>query len=63
VHHLRGADTEYNNHVAAVEHRLDYEFARQAPQIMLRAFLYARLNRDLGARQPRAWPAFVEQFL
>ena len=41
---------------------LDYELARQAPQIMLRAYLYARLNPDLGPRQPRNWPGFVRQF-
>ena len=41
---------------------LDYELARQAPQIMLRAYLYARLNPGLGPRQPRNWPGFVRQF-
>lgn len=62
VHHFRGADFEYKNHISDVEHRLDYGFARQAPQIMLRAYLYARLNPGLGSRQPRNWPGFVQQF-
>jgi hypothetical protein len=62
VHHLRAADAEYENHVAQVEHRLDYEYARQAPHIMLRVYLYARLNPELGKRQPRSWAAFVQQF-
>lgn len=62
VHHFRGADLEYRNHISEVEHRLDYELARQAPQIMLRSYLYARLNPGLGPRQPRDWPGFVRQF-
>lgn len=62
VHHFRGADLEYKNHIRDVEHRLDYDFAREAPQIMLRAYLYARLNPNLGPRQPRNWPGFVQQF-
>jgi hypothetical protein len=62
VHHFRGADLEYKNHISDVEHRLDYDFAREAPQIMLRAYLYARLNPGLGPRQPRNWPGFIQQF-
>jgi hypothetical protein len=62
VHHFRGADLEYRNYISDVEHRLDYDFAREAPQIMLRAYLYARLNSALGSRQPRNWPGFVQQF-
>ncbi len=63
VSHFRSADMEHHNHVEAIEHRLDYELASQAPQIMLRVYLYARLNPDLDRRQPRNWPAFVQQFL
>lgn len=63
VSHLRSADMEHQNHVEAIEHRLDYDLASQAPQIMLRTYLYARLNADLGRRQPRNWPAFIQQFL
>jgi hypothetical protein len=62
AHHLRSADVEYREHVAAIEHRLDYESARQIPQIMLRSYLYARLNPGLGRRHPKNWPAFVQQF-
>lgn len=62
VNHLRGADHEYFNHLEAIEHRLDYDIAREAPQIMLRAYLYGRLNTGLGRRQPRNWQSFVQQF-
>lgn len=62
VHHLRVCDTEHEKHVEVIEHRLDYEFASQAPDILLRAYLYARLNPNLGRRQPKNWPGFVQQF-
>ncbi len=62
VNHLRTSDHEYQDHIDAVEHRLTYDFAREVPHIMLRAYLYARLNTNLGKQQPRSWPAFVSQF-
>lgn len=64
VGNLRGADHEYANHVKAVEHRLDFQFAREAPKIMLRAYLYARLADGDGVRRrPTSWEAFVGQFV
>jgi hypothetical protein len=63
VHHLRVADFEYRNHIGDLEHRLTFEMAREAPKIMLRAYLYARLNSDLGLRQPRNWEGFIQQFV
>lgn len=53
VNHLRGADLEYQNHIQGLESRLTFGIAREAPQIMLRAYLYARLNPILGRRQPQ----------
>lgn len=63
VNHLRGADLEYKNHIDSLEHRLSFEIAREAPQIMLRAYLYARLSDTLGSRIPRNWEGFVQQFV
>lgn len=63
VNHFRGADVEYKNHIDALEHRLTFEMAREAPQIMLRAYLYARLNTSLGSRRPKNWEGFVQQFV
>jgi hypothetical protein len=64
VGHLRGADNEYVNHIQKVEHRLDYQLAREAPKIMVRAYLYARLAEGPGMRRrPVSWEAFVGQFL
>jgi hypothetical protein len=62
VGHLRACDHEYNNHIAEREPHLAFEAARSAPHILLRAYLYARLNRDLGKRQPPNWPSFVQLF-
>jgi hypothetical protein len=63
VNHLRAADMEYKHHVDNLEHRLTFEIAREAPQIMLRAYLYARLNDTLGGRKPKNWPGFVQQLV
>jgi hypothetical protein len=62
VSHLRASDYEHQGHINAIEHRLTYDFVREVPHIMLRAYLYARLNPNLGKQQPRSWPAFVSQF-
>ncbi|WP_433723795.1 hypothetical protein ACQP0C_25460 [Nocardia sp. CA-129566] len=62
VNHLRTADHEYFNHIEPIEDRLNYDIAREAPQIMLRAYLYARINPDLGRQRPTSWPGFVQRF-
>ncbi|WP_156656114.1 hypothetical protein [Mycobacterium sp. 852002-51971_SCH5477799-a] len=62
VSHLRTADLEYSNHIRQMEHALSYDIARAVPQIMLRAYLYAKLYPDLGRRRPTDWSGFVGQF-
>ncbi|MFJ2209031.1 hypothetical protein P8A21_20535 [Streptomyces poriferorum] len=62
VHHLRICDFQYQNHVAEVDEYMNYEVARNAPHIMLRTYLYARINQKLGGRRPKSWPAFVKNF-
>ncbi|MFI8516788.1 hypothetical protein ACIGEZ_02980 [Streptomyces sp. NPDC085481] len=62
VHHLRVCDFEYKNHLASVDEFMNYEIARNAPHIVLRAYLYARINQDLGWRRPKSWQSFVNQF-
>lgn len=62
VNHLRICDFEYRNHLASVEPFLNYEIARNAPHIVLRAYLYARINPEAGKRKPRSWGSFVNQF-
>ncbi|MGW3290463.1 hypothetical protein ACWDR3_38100 [Streptomyces sp. NPDC001002] len=62
VSHLRACDFEYRNHVAEIDQYMNYEIARNAPHIVLRTYLYARINPELGLRRPKSWPAFVNQF-
>ncbi|BBY90835.1 hypothetical protein MGALJ_05040 [Mycobacterium gallinarum] len=62
VHHLRACDHEYRNHIAGREHHMSYELMREVPHIMLRAYLYAFDNQELGARRPRSWQSFVKRF-
>jgi hypothetical protein len=62
VHHFRISDHEFHNFFEAVEQHVTFQMARNAPRIMLRAYLYARLNPDLGRRQPSNWSAFINQF-
>lgn len=62
VHHLRVSDWEYKNHIAGREAHLPYEIIREVPPIMLRAYLYAHMNPDLGGRRPRNWQGFVNKF-
>ncbi|SKA80793.1 hypothetical protein SAMN06295879_0243 [Agreia bicolorata] len=61
VGHFRACDYEFRNHVAASEPYMDYELSRQVPHIMIRAYLYARINGEPPAR-PKSWSAFVQQF-
>lgn len=62
VHHLRISDLEYKNHIAGREDHLPYEVVRDVPPIMLRAYLYAHMNHDLGEKRPRNWQGFVNKF-
>jgi hypothetical protein len=63
VHHFRVCDNEFRNHISAVEHHMTFELARNAPHIMLRAYLYMRLNENSNKKKAANWPAFVNQFV
>src|SRR6202011_1871418 len=45
-----------------VEPYLNFDMARNAPHMLLRAYLYARTNRESGARRPTSWEQFVTRF-
>lgn len=62
VGHMRASDAEYRNHLSGLDQHVTYELARDVPHIMLRAYLYARLNDSLGARKPKSWQGFVHHF-
>lgn len=55
---LRSSDLEFRNHIEGVEHRLTDDMMREVPKILLRAYLYNRLE----ASEPQTWPGYVEQF-
>lgn len=61
VGHFRAADYEFRNHIAAAEQYMTYEVARNVSPIMVRAYLYSRINPDLQTK-PKSWQAFVQQF-
>lgn len=60
---LRAADAEFRNWFEKVEQHITLELAESTPKIMVRAYLLARLDQDLGRRRPGSWQAFVSQFL
>lgn len=61
VSHFRRCDYEWQNHISKSEDHIGYELARNVQPIMLRAYLYARINPTLQAR-PKSWQSFVNQF-
>lgn len=62
VWNLRTSNYEFENTFKSVERNVTYELARNSPKILVRAYLYATLNDDLGSRKPANWPAFINQF-
>ncbi|MGK5443245.1 hypothetical protein ACSNN7_15720 [Micromonospora sp. URMC 105] len=58
---LRASDYEFKNHVQPVEHRVTLDIAANVPKILVRSYLYARLDPLLD-RSPASWRDFVEQF-
>lgn len=62
VWHLRTSDLEFRHVIKDIEPHVTYELARNSPMILVRAYLYARMNEELGKRRPTNWPGFVQQF-
>ncbi|WP_148272202.1 hypothetical protein [Micromonospora maris] len=58
---LRASDYEFRNHIQQVEHRITLDIAANVPKIMVRSYLYARLD-PLLKHPPASWRDFVEQF-
>ena len=61
IGHFRAADHEFRNHIAISEQYMTYEVARNVSPIMVRAYLYSRINPDLRLK-PKSWQSFVQQF-
>jgi hypothetical protein len=63
ISHLRACDLEFENHIGPHEAAITYEHARQAPHILLRAYLYTRtVPAPRAAYTPPNWPAFINLF-
>ena len=62
VNHLRSTDQEFRNLYGIFEPAVSLPIARSASKILLRAYLYARLNEQLGAQRPERWADYVGQF-
>lgn len=60
VGHLRACDQEHKHNFLAND-IVPIEIARQAPHILLRAYLYARIGA--GARDPKSWQGYVHRVL
>lgn len=58
--HLRACDQEHK-HNFTVTDVLPRELAREAPHIMLRAYLYSRI--DAGPTAPKSWEGFVHRMV
>ncbi|MGY4457760.1 hypothetical protein [Bradyrhizobium sp. LB13.1] len=61
VLHLRAQDLEYNNHYRDIEAYLTPEIARHSDRIIIRAYLYGRLD-PVKAKRPRSWGSFIGRF-
>ena len=60
--HLAGVDYEFVNHYQRVEATLGRELVRHIDRILIRAYLYARLDKEAGGKRPSGWAGFVGQF-
>ena len=60
VGHLRGTDREYQHYVEPLGEIDSYEVVRQQPKILVRAFLYTQIFKNVD--RPRSWMQFINQF-
>src|SRR5438552_3916535 len=59
---LEIADWEFGNYFADLMPYMTRDIARHASKILIRAFLYARLNPVVPGMRPSGWRNYVEQF-
>ncbi len=58
--HFRACDQEHKHHFPITD-MVPIEIARNAPHILLRAYLYSRLQQ--GKAAPKSWRAYVHRFI
>lgn len=59
ISHIRATDLEFKNHYKNIERFLTKEIARHCSRILIRAYMYALLEKD---RAPKNWAAFISMF-
>ena len=60
--HIYGSNLEYNNHYREVDFLVDEALASQASKILIRAYYYAKLDKENQIR-PKTWVQFLNNFL
>jgi hypothetical protein len=60
--HIWGTHLEYNNHYLDVDSYVDLALASQASKILIRAYYYAKLDKDKSGR-PTTWTQYLNNFL
>ena len=59
--HIMNTDLEFQLDFMEIEPYVDFEIARHASKILIRAYLYARLRPVEGVSRPTGWKAFIGQ--
>jgi hypothetical protein len=62
LQHLISTDYEFRTYFASQESKVTYQIARNSPKILIRAYLYARLDPPEGLVPPASWTAYLHQF-
>jgi hypothetical protein len=63
VGHLRATDVEYReNEYSRLEPHMTVEIARNIPKILIRAYLYAKLDPSTHDGYANSWESYVAQF-
>ena len=59
--HLATTDREFEDRYRGIESSVSLEIVEHEPRILIRAYLYAKLNTLEGVRSPNNWRHFMEQ--
>jgi hypothetical protein len=61
--HIGAADYEYQNHYAEQEPYLTLDIAQACSRLLIRTYLYAKMQPIDGIQAPRGWMSFMDGFL
>jgi hypothetical protein len=60
--HIYGTHLEYSNHYLELDAYVDHALASQASKILIRAYYYAKLDKEKAGR-PTTWTQYLNNFL